>query len=368
MAHEHFPGGFGSAEWRSPPDGREPFLRLLYVRQAPPARVILRRLGLVALALLVALMVFWLERDNLYDARSGGRPTLPSIIYFTMVTITTVGYGDIVPVGDRARLLDALVVTPIRLFVWLMFLGTAYEFFWQRLVQEWRMNRLQQRLDGHIIICGYGYSGSSAARLLGAAGEGARQVVVIERDPDRLEEAAQRGFIGLRGDCTSDSVLLKAGIETAHSVLFCIRRDEVAALGTLTARNLNPKVRILAMVKDEENVRLLRRAGAQEVIAPSRLAGFLMADAVHSRYTTRFVADLLAGSAGFMRIAERPALPEEVGREWRNVRGALVVAVERSGEVIGFWDERARAIEAGDLLFAIEANSGGGKIEVAPPL
>lgn len=231
------------------------------------------------------------------------------------------------------------------------------------------MRRLQDRLTGHIIVCGYGYSGSSAARLLAADEGNPRKVVVIDRDPERLEEAAERGLIGLRGDCTRDIVLRHACIETAHAILFCIRRDEVAALATLTARNLNPRARILAMVKDQENVQLLQRAGAQEVIAPSRLAGFLMADAVNSRYTTRFVSDLLSGPSGFMRIAERRARPEEVGRAWRDVAGALVIAVERAGRIVGFWDAHDGIIEAGDLVFAIEANPHpGGEIDPAPPL
>lgn len=344
------------------------FTRLLYVRPIPPGRVLAGRVAMIAVALLLAVAIFWAERDSLRDA-SGGPVGFSDVVYFTLVTVTTVGYGDIVPVGERARLVDALVVTPIRLFIWLMFLGTAYEFFWQRIVEERRMKRLRETLQDHTIICGYGYSGSSAARLLAATAGSSDKIVVIDLDPERLEEAAQRGLVGLRGDCTRDLVLQQAGIGVARAILFCIRRDEIAALATLTARNLNANVRILAMVKDEENVRLLQRAGAQEVVAPSRLAGFLMADAIHSRYTTRFIGDLLAGPAGFLRIAERVARPEEVGKAWRELPGSLVVAVERAGKVVGFWDAGAGAIEAGDLIFAIEANPRReGEVEAAPPL
>jgi voltage-gated potassium channel len=250
-----------------------------------------------------------------------------------------------------------------------VFLGTAYELFWQRMLEERRMKKLQESLTGHTIVCGYGYSGSSAARLLAVTEDDLHRIVVIDRDAERLEEAAERGFIGLRGDCTRDRVLLRAGVERAAAILFCIRRDEVAALATLTARNLNASIRILAMVDDQENVRLLQRAGAQEVIAPSRLAGYLMADAVRSRYTTRFVSDLLSGPVGTLRIAERPARAEEVGRAWSEVAGALVIAVERAGRVVGFWDEGDKRIEAGDLVFAIEAHPGAaGSVEAAPPL
>ena len=146
----------------------ETFTRLLYVRTASPARVLAGRLGFILAALALAVAVFWTQRDHLRDA-SGGPVGFADVVYFTMVTVTTVGYGDIVPVGEKARLVDALVVTPIRLFIWLMFLGTAYEFFWKRIVEDRRMKKLQEGLVNHIIVCGYGYAGSSAARLLAAS-------------------------------------------------------------------------------------------------------------------------------------------------------------------------------------------------------
>ncbi len=338
----------------------------LYVKRTAPLRLFLRRVGLAFAATMVAVMIFWLERDSLRDI--DGHVSFIDVIYFSAVTLSTIGYGDIVPISDRARLLDALVITPIRIFIWLVFLTTAYELFWQRWIEEWRMKQMQKGLVDHIIVCGFGYSGSSAARMLGATESERHKIVVIEREPDKLEEAAASGFIGVRGDCTRDVVLLKAGIEAASAILFCVRSDEVAALATLTARNLNAKVRILAMVKDQENLRLLKRAGAQEVIAPSRLAGHLMADAVRSRYTTRFVNDLLAAPGGFLRITERNANAGEVGRAWRDIPGMLVIAVERAGTIVGFWDPGEQRILEGDLLFAIEANPSAGKVELAPPL
>lgn len=349
---------------KAPAEGA--YVPSLYVKRTPALRLFARRLGLAFAATLVAVMIFWLERDSLKDI--DGHVSFIDVVYFTAVTLGTIGYGDIVPVTDRARLLDALAVTPIRLFLWLIFLTTAYELFWQRLIEEWRMKQMQKGLVDHIIVCGFGYSGSSAARMLGATEKERQKIVVIERESDKLEEAAASGFIGVRGDCTRDVVLHKAGIDTAAAILFCVRSDEVAALATLTARNLNANVRILAMVKDQENLRLLKRAGAQEVIAPSRLAGHLMADAVRSRYTTRFVNDLLAAEGGFLRITERGADAAEVGRAWRDIPGMLVIAVERAGAIVGFWEPGAQRILEGDLIFAIEANPSSAKVEVAPPL
>ena len=118
-------------------------LPLLIQRAArPPEITLLLRAGFVLLLVASVFLVFLLDRDGLRD-QIDGHVSVSDVVYFTMVTITTVGYGDIVPVSDRARLIDAFFVTPVRIFVWLIFLGTAYQLIIQRLIEEWRMLRLQ---------------------------------------------------------------------------------------------------------------------------------------------------------------------------------------------------------------------------------
>src|SRR3954469_23552784 len=108
-------------------------------RSSPPAWASLLLRVLLAFGLVaIALAVHWLDRDGLHD-NVDGEVGFVDILYFTMITITTVGYGDIVPVTEQARLFDTFVVTPIRLFVWLIFLGTAYDFLLRRVWERWRM-------------------------------------------------------------------------------------------------------------------------------------------------------------------------------------------------------------------------------------
>ena len=127
---------------------------ILIRRAAPtPEVTLLVRAGVVMLLVAAVFAVFVLDRDGLQD-NIDGHVSLIDVFYFTMVTITTVGYGDIVPVSDRARLIDAFFVTPVRIFVWLLFLGTAYQLIIQRLIEEWRVMRLQRELQEHVILCG----------------------------------------------------------------------------------------------------------------------------------------------------------------------------------------------------------------------
>src|SRR5262245_56482818 len=116
-------------------------------------RTLAFRSAIMVLLYLLVIVVFWLDRDGLRD-NMDGNITFTDVVYFTMVSVTTVGYGDIVPVTTAARIIDSLLVTPIRLFIWLIFIGTAYQLVLQRLIEDFRMRRLQSRLHDHVIICG----------------------------------------------------------------------------------------------------------------------------------------------------------------------------------------------------------------------
>ncbi len=296
--------------------------------------------------------IFWLDRDNLRDS-ADGEVGFADVLYFTAVTVTTVGYGDIVPVGTRARLIDAFVVTPIRFVIWLIFLGTAYQLLFQRFYEAHRMRRLHDGLNGHTVVLGYGYEGRmAAAELLARAGDKAKPIVVVDIDPAAVERAATAGLIGLQGDATDADVLDDARIDSAAAALVCTPRDDTTVLCVLRLRKSNPALRIIASVRQERNHALCLQAGADVAVAPAKLAGSLMADAVSSRHITPFISDLIS-SRGVIDLFERPALAAEVGKRMDQLDGLLVVALERDGRVLGFWDQPEARIERGDLVFGL---------------
>ena len=162
---------------------------------------------LLALALVgVALAAHWLDRGGLHD-NVDGEISFTDVLYFTMITVTTVGYGDIVPVTDRARMFDTFVVTPIRIFVWLIFLGTAYQFLLRNVWEGWVMSRIQDHLHDHVIVAGFGASGGETVRELIRRGFPAKQIVVVDPRPAALEEAASCGVAVLEGDATRNDTL-----------------------------------------------------------------------------------------------------------------------------------------------------------------
>ncbi len=329
--------------------------RILFTRTplGPEVTLALRVLTILMLILAV-LLVFWLDREGLHD-NLDGHVSFRDIVYFTMVTITTVGYGDIVPVSDRARLIDAIFVTPVRIFVWFLFLGTAYQFLIKKVIEDLRMTRLQKDLKNHILVLGFGGSGTTAVRELIAQGVPASEIVVVDAREAQVQAAADHGCIGLNGDATREELLRVAGADRARATILALGRDDTTVLAVLTLRTLNRRVRIVATVQESENRKLVRQSGADAIVAPFQVGGFLLADAVTSLTSAELLTDLLS-CEGDMSLVETRARPDEVGRPARELAGKLVLAIRRDGLTLRFWESGATRVQDGDVLISIAQN------------
>jgi voltage-gated potassium channel len=312
-------------------------------------RTLAVRAGVVLAMYAIVICVFWLDRDGLRDHHDE-HVSFSDVVYFSMVTVTTVGYGDIVPVSRRARIVDVILVTPIRLIIWLIFLGTTYQLVLQRLVEDLRMRRLQARLSDHVIVCGYSHSGSCVASELVMRGMDKHHVLIVDTDRNKLEEAAERGFIGILGDAAREETLREAMLPTARALFVCTERDDSNVLIILTARHLAPGVRIVARVEEAENEKLLRQSGANATILPSRVGGILMANALESSALSNYVMDLISAQ-GRVVLIDREVKPFEVGRPGRELEDTLVVAVLRGGQEISVDD--AGPLRTDDRLLVI---------------
>ncbi len=234
--------------------------------------------ALLALTLLVtAFCLLWFDRDGLRD-NIDGQLTFPDVLYFTMITITTVGYGDIVPVTERARLIDAFLLTPIRLFIWLLFLGTAFDLVLKRSWERWRMKRIQEGLCGHVVIAGFGRHGSTAAEELLKAGLDPRQLVVLDCTEERCAQARELGAAVMQGDASRDELLQAVHIARASRLIVSAGRDDTCILIVLTARKLAPDLPISATISERDNEDIAANAGATQVINPVSVTGRLLAE------------------------------------------------------------------------------------------
>lgn len=319
------------------------------------------RLGAAFTLVFFVVLIHWIDREGLKDTHDGVVSFL-DVFYFTMISITTTGFGDIAPVSDKSRLIEAVIVTPIRFAVIFIFVGTAYNFIIKRSWETWRMKRIQERLADHIVVLGYGVSGSEAVQELIARGMEASCIVVIDPSPARLKLAEQVGCNVLEGDATRDETLAAVRVGLARSILVSAGRDDTTILIVLTARHMAPGVPITAVVRADDNELLARQAGADNVINPVRFTGLLLAGSAEGQHIAEYMSDL-ASVGGRVQLIERPVLAEEIGKPLDAIRTGKGMRIYRGSHAIGFWEPEAHELKAGDIIVevaATEAKEGRG--------
>ena len=317
----------------------------------------LRVAAAMALVMLVA-VIHWFDRGGLVDHHDGEVSFL-DVFYFTMISITTTGFGDIAPVTDRARFIEAVIVTPIRFAVIFIFVGAAYNFLIKRSWEKWRMSRIQAQLSNHIVVLGYGISGSEAVEDLIARGTDPSCIVVMDPSEERLAAAEAKGCNVIAGDASRDESLLAVRIEEAATVLVSAGRDDASILIVLTVRHLAPKVPISVVVRAADNELLARQAGAANVSNPVRFTGLLLAGSAQGAHTADYLADL-ASVTGRVHLIERPVRPDEIGKSLDELAtGGRGLRVYREGDMTGFWEDEAGALREGDVIVEIRPTRPG---------
>ncbi len=328
----------------------------LPTRPPSPARVLLQRLAIgIALVVFVA-MVAYLDRDGYKDA-AGNSVSLLDCFYYATVSITTTGYGDVIPVTDTSRLLTTLLVTPARIVFLILLVGTTVEVLAESSRHAIRLQIWRRRLRDHTIVCGFGTKGRNAISTLIARGTPKDRIVVIDEREEAVEEATRAGFPAVHGSATRATVLEEAGIRLASGVVVAAHTDEASTLITLTARELNPGATIVASVREAENRHLLHQSGADSAIISSAAAGRLLGFATHSPRLVEVLEDLLSVGTG-LDIVERTIEEEHAGRALAEYESsAPVLAVVRGEELLRFDDPRAATLERGDRVVCLRSNA-----------
>ncbi|UPV75103.1 NAD-binding protein [Halorussus limi] len=215
--------------------------------------------------------------------------------YYTLVTSSTVGYGDLTPTTQTGRLFGMTVVvlgTASFAIALASLLGPAIE---ARLASALgRMTEAQlELLENHVIVLGYGDLTEPILNEL----DGHSEFVVVTPEPQRATELGDRGFKVLKADPSDEEPLRRVGIDEARAVVAATNNDAEDALAVLTARQLNPDVRIVAAATDRENVDKLRRAGADSVISPTTIGGHLLVRSALGSDGMESIADRLSGES-----------------------------------------------------------------------
>jgi voltage-gated potassium channel len=323
--------------------------------EVSPLAVLLRRLGIAALLVLIVSVITYLDREGFRD-NAGGDVGVLDALYFGAVSVTSTGYGDITPVSDGARLVNTFIVMPAGVLFLVILVSTTLEVLAERTRTAYREKLWRRTLQDHTIVCGYGVKGRAAIETLCAQGTPHDAIVVIDPRAEAVEEARRAGHAGVVADASTSAGLEAAGVRDAAAVVVTPHRDDAAVLTTLTARELNPRARIVASVREAENAHLLEQSGADSVVVSSGAAGRLLGHAVKSPRVVRVLEDLLSFGEG-LDVIEREVDRDEAGHALATLPAAApVLAVVRGDEVLRFDDERIGELRPGDRLVCLCTN------------
>jgi voltage-gated potassium channel len=333
-------------------DVEEHHWRLKLPRPAPlaPVVAILRRVGIAVSIVIANWLIVLIDRKGYRDA-GDGEVSIGDALYYTTVTLSTTGYGDITPVTDSARLINAVLVTPMRFLFVLVLIGTTIQVLTERSRDQFNVARWRSRVKDHVIVCGYGTKGRSAVRALRQNGVPNDQIVVIDVNHDFVDRASRDGLPTVHGTVTSDEVLLEAEVDKARAVIVAVDRDDTAVLTTLTVRQIAPQATVVAAVRETENADLLTQSGADSVITSSDAAGRLLGLATGSPATVALVEDMIASGRG-VDLVEREVRRSEVG-ESPDGLPVRVVAVVRDNRHRAFDDPEVAPLRTGDRLIYV---------------
>jgi voltage-gated potassium channel len=285
--------------------------------------------------------------------------SLADSLYVTVQTLTTVGYGDVPPHTGKGRFFAVVVMLigaggvalAVSTIVQSVVQSELVATFGQR-----RRTRKMSKLRQHYIVCGSGRVGSHLVRDLVRTNQ---DFVVIEQDQQKAAEFTQRGVNVLVSDATLEETLREARVEHARGLAACLPDDADNVYVVLIARDLNPKLHIVARAAEEQAEAKLLRAGANHVVAPTIIGGHRMAIALTKPAVSEFMDSITANQLGLgFEQVEVDAASSLVGKELRSttIRSELdivIVSIRRqSGETL-FNPAGDSQIENGDILIAI---------------
>jgi voltage-gated potassium channel len=311
-----------------------------------------RRL-LAALTILVGtVLLVYFDRKGYADNNDPtGTISLVDAIYYTTVTLSTTGYGDIAPVTDQARLVNAFIITPARIAFLVLLIGTTLEVLASQGRDMIRVARWRKKMGKHVVVVGYGTKGRSAVETLINNGQDREGIVIVDTNQAAIDDANADDLAVVIGDATRRDILRRAGVARAEQVIITTDRDDSNVLATLTVRQLNPDAWIVSAVREQENAPLMKQSGADSVITSSDAVGRLLGLSTLSPTLGSVMEDLLTYGQG-LEVAERDLLVTEVGQQPQSLPDQ-VIAVVRDEKVYRYFDPVVTLLARGDRLVVV---------------
>ncbi|HXZ80998.1 MAG TPA: potassium channel protein [Terriglobales bacterium] len=290
--------------------------------------------------------------------------------YMVLMTITTIGYSEVHPLSHAGKEFNVFVMI---FGVGLVFLGigaTASALLEFELLSFFGKRRMEREISGlsrHYVICGAGRVGRSVARELQRESV---PLVIIEANEEKAAKFSDQGWLTVIGDATQESVLRQVHIETARGLVAAASTDAINLYVVLTARSMNPGLRIIARASEEDAGKHLRTAGADEVISPYLSAGHRIAQSFLRPNVLDFL-DIATARGGKLdlEIEEIRIEPDSpfagntiAGSRIRQELNVIVLAI-KGPRGMRFNPAPEDRIDAGDCLIAMGEPAGLRRLE-----
>ncbi len=249
----------------------------------------------------------------------GGRQySFVDTLYMTVITITTIGFAEIIDLSGNVagRIFTIFIaISGVGVMAYIVTSITALVVEGE-LTQSFRRRRMEKiacKCIDHYIICGLGSVGCCIARELHAT---KRPHVIVDINKEKVERSpeARPDEVFIEGDATDSNTLLKAGIERAAGLFAVTGDDNQNLVVTLTARQINPKLRLVARCNDMRNAEKMKRVGADAVVSPVAIGGLRMASEMVRPTAVSFLDTMLRDTEGNLRVEELPAPQAFVGK------------------------------------------------------
>ncbi len=308
--------------------------------------------GFVAMATVFCLGVFGymqVEGWSFFDS-----------LYQVVITLSTVGFQEVYPLTRDGRILTmVLIVSGVGTFAYLV--GTFTQVLVEGRLQQYlgrrRMQKIIDSLSDHVIICGYGRIGAVVAREILAENVAA---VIVENNAEVIHSLDEQGIPYVQGDATADETLLAAGLMRAKTLVAALTLEAANVYVTLTARQLNPTIRIVARADAQGHTQRLQRAGADQVLVPHLYGGVRMAQSVLRPTVTNFLE--LAGRGGAidlqmeeLQVTEHSEIVDMnlIDAALRPRFNLIVIAIKKANGEMQFNPQAQAVLEAGDTMILV---------------
>jgi len=270
-------------------------------------------------------------------------------LYMTVLTITTTGYREIGPMGIYGKILSMFLMF-FGVGIFMYSINVLVPVLVERRIKRWE--KMIEKIRDHYIVCGFGLMGREVAKELGKD-----KVVIIDSDINKVEAARMRGYLAVHGDATDEAILEKAGVRRAKVIVGCMT-DVCNAFALLAAKDLNPGIYTIAVLRNPDAERKLRRVGVDLILSPYKDVAKKVFAVLMRPATVEFIETIMGGKGEGTFLLEKIVLEkgELIGKtlkeiDFRRRFGCMVVAIARNSNLL-LPDPNLR-LEKGDVLFVI---------------